>query len=76
MSELLSMNSADGGNGADGDGAQGAHPVRGRSHEPKLLVRDVNGASRRLHHRISQETRRVGALCRASLLSVPQNWIS
>ena len=55
MSELLSMNLADGGNGADGDGAQGAHPVRGRSHEPKILVRDVNGASCRLYHCISHE---------------------
>src|SRR5262249_42100506 len=47
--------SADGRNGTDGDGAEIAHPVRGRSHEPALLVRDVDGAACRLHLRLSDE---------------------
>src|SRR5215469_16872832 len=46
---------ADGGNGADGDGAEGAHRHCGRSADAEFLVRHVDGAAGRLHRRLSDE---------------------
>jgi hypothetical protein len=45
----------DGRNGADGDGAEIAYPIRGRSDDAVFLVRDVDGPARRLHLRLSDE---------------------
>src|SRR6188472_3419114 len=47
--------SSDGGNGAHGDGAEGAYSVSVRSNDTELLVRDVHRTSGRLYLRLSHE---------------------